>query len=236
MSTQSLYLWLDILTLMVPLSRSFESKIEYSRSFAGLFAGIAIVGLPFILWDIWFTYMEVWGFDPNYLVGINLINLPIEEVLFFVVVPFSCVFIYRVLNYFIPAVKTNRNWAYVAPFVFWFSLVIALTQTDKLYTLMTFGLLSLLLGYHLYIAKTEWLGLFFRAYAVILVPFCLVNGLLTGFGLESPIVYYNDAENLGIRLITIPVEDTFYGMLLILGVISIYERWFQKNKGQYSYE
>ncbi len=236
MSSKYLYLALDLFTLLVPLTRSFESKIAYAHSFKGLFLGIALVGLPFIVWDIWFTDIGVWGFNPDYLVGIEIANLPIEEVLFFVVVPFSCVFIYRVLNYFIPVPKTSRNWVHVAPFVFWFSLVIAITQTQHIYTFVTFSLLSALLGYHLYVAKTPWLGLFFRAYAVILIPFCIVNGVLTGFGLESPIVHYNDAENLGVRLVTIPVEDTFYGMLLILGVVTVYEKWFQRSKGQFSYE
>jgi lycopene cyclase domain-containing protein len=61
------------------------------------------------------------------------------------------------------------------------------------------------------------------AYLVILLPFFIVNGILTGTGLEEPVVWYNDNENMGVRLFTIPVEDTIYGFLLIGLNITLYE-------------
>lgn len=65
---------------------------------------------------------------------------------------------------------------------------------------------------------------FLLAYLVSIVPFFVVNGLLTAI----PVVIYNDTENLGLRLYTIPFEDIFYGMLLVLGNIGIME-WSRSN-------
>ena len=57
----------------------------------------------------------------------------------------------------------------------------------------------------------------------MLVPFFVVNSVLTGSWSEEAIVWYNDKENLGIRWGTIPLEDVGYGLLLMLINLTIYK-------------
>ena len=66
---------------------------------------------------------------------------------------------------------------------------------------------------------------FYRAYIVSQIPFFIVNGLLTSL----PVVMYNDSENLGIRITTIPIDDTIYSFLLLLMTISLME-FFRKKQ------
>lgn len=66
---------------------------------------------------------------------------------------------------------------------------------------------------------------FYIAFLIILIPFFIVNGILTGTGLEEPVVWYNNAENLGIRLGTIPVEDIGYAFTLLFGNVLLIERF-----------
>lgn len=225
LETKYLYLALNIFTISVPLIRAFEHRIQFAKSFKHLLPAVAIVGAVFIIWDVWFTANGIWGFTPEYLTGIDIINLPLEEWLFFITVPIACVFIYRVLNFFWPtpfiSVKAANN---INLYIAFLAFALAVMNTDKWYTAVNFGLVALYLFYIHYLAKPTWLPHFYRAYLIALIPFFIVNGILTGYGLESQVVWYNDNHNLGIRMITIPFEDTFYGMLLVMGVVDLYER------------
>lgn len=218
-----LYLILNILTISFPLIRSFEPKINYSSKWSFLFPAILFTGAFFLVWDHWFTVMGVWEFNPRYLVGIYLFQLPIEEWLFFLTVPFACVFIYEVLIYFFPKdyfLPLAKPFVYVmVPFL----LGLALLHLDKWYTSVNFIVGALVLVIHFLIFNDRFLGRFIFAYLVTLIPFMLCNGILTGGITEEPVVIYNNAENLGIRIWTIPIEDTIYCMTLLLMNVSIFE-------------
>ncbi len=54
-------------------------------------------------------------------------------------------------------------------------------------------------------------------------PFFVVNGILTGTGLETQVVWYNSSEFMGYRALSIPLEDFFYGMLMIVLNVMIFE-------------
>jgi len=96
---------------------------------------------------------------------------------------------------------------------------------EKLYTGVTFVSLGILL---VLLRQASWMKRFILSYLVLLVPFFVVNGILTGTGIQEEVVFYNDHENLGLRLFTIPVEDIFYGMLLILLNVAGFE-WLRSK-------
>ncbi len=64
----------------------------------------------YIAWDIYFTSRAVWSFNADYITGIKLSNLPLEEVLFFLIVPYCCVFIYACIRAYFPKLK-EKKWA-----------------------------------------------------------------------------------------------------------------------------
>lgn len=221
------YLLLNIGTIIFPFLLSFDKKVSYFRSWSALFPAIIVVGAIFLLWDEWFTEMGVWGFNPDYLVGIYGGKLPLEEWLFFLTVPYACVFIYACLNSYIK----KDIFAKVARPVFMVLLIVlpilGTLFFDRIYTAVTFFFLAAWIAMNLFVWKPKWLGRFLLAYLVCQIPFLFVNGVLTSL----PVVWYNNGENLAIRLGTIPVEDTMYNMLLLLMNVNIYE-WLlaRRNK------
>ena len=224
---KSLYLLLDALTIVFPFILSFDKKVAYYKSWKYLSYGFLFVGIPFIVWDIIFTANGFWGFNPTYLTGINIGNLPIEEVLFFVVVPFSCTFIYACVKAYFPRLKLKGfNTVFYASLAI-YSLFLFINAWSGWYTLTAsiFAIVSIPILRRVKI-NLDFLPL---SFLIALIPFFMINGVLTGTGIDAPIVWYNDLENTGLRFATIPFEDVVYGWTLIAGNIAVFE-WFISRK------
>lgn len=214
-----LYLYLDLFTLLGPLALSFDKKVAFFSRWKYLFPAILPIALFFIVWDVRFTENGIWSFNPEYLCGIYFWNLPLEEVLFFIVVPYACIFIYDCLNAYFPANTLFRSASrsITAVYLLW-CLVNVLFFNHQAYTFFT-SLFSIPFLVWAFWFKPEWLGDFWRAYLVHLIPFFLINGVLTAM----PVVLYNNNENYGIRLYTVPLEDTLYSFLLMFGTTALFE-------------
>ena len=224
MNAHYTYLYLMLATLAGPLLLSFSKHVQFVKKWKFLPLPLLITLVYFIIWDSLFTKYGVWSFNEHYILGIKIFRLPIEEWLFFIFVPFSCIFIYECVIYFI---KND----FLKPYAFKINgavlLIIsgiAILNLDKTYTAFNFISAIVLLLYIQFILKPDWLGRFYVGYIFSLIPFFIVNGILT----YLPVVTYNNAENLGIRIFTIPVEDTVYCLLLLLMNISMYE-WLKER-------
>ncbi len=224
----SLYLILNLVSISIPFLCSFDKRMPFFKYWQYLFPSILVTGFIFIAWDVYFTKLGVWGFNPSYHSDLIILGLPLEEWLFFFCIPYACVFTHYSLIYFFPekfySPKGIKTISYSLIFIF---IILGLENTDKLYTSSTFFLTSIILMYSVYY-KQNTLRYFYWTFLIMLIPFFIVNGILTGFGIPDEVVWYNNNENLGIRMFTIPVEDTFYGFSLILLNILIID--FLKEK------
>ncbi len=221
---KNLYLVIDLLTIAVPFIFSFHPKLQFYKHWKAFFTANLISDVIFIAWDMLFTHWKVWGFNPTYVTGNYLGNLPVEEVLFFICIPFSCVFTYHSLNTFFTFSWKERTEKIIVVSLSLVLLFLGIYFWGKAYTSATFISLSLFLLLLKFGLKVTWLPKILSIYPVLLIPFFIVNGILTGTGLESPVVWYDNLENLHVRLGTIPVEDVFYGLELILLNLFFYER------------
>lgn len=208
------YLLIDFFTILVPFIFSFHPKIRFDKFFVPFILSAALAAIPFLIWDAVFTDQGVWWFNDRYLIGSRVWGLPIEEILFFICIPFSCVFTFHCLTRFFNLAWSLRIERLVAVCFAVFLFSVGLIFFDRLYTMVTFVSTALLILFAVFIFKINWFGKAMTVYGVLILPFLIVNGLLTGTGLDEPVVSYNNSENLGIRIMTIPVEDTIYGFEL----------------------
>lgn len=227
------YLLIDLFTVLVPLIFSFHPKLRFDKKWPYFFPSMSLVGIVFLIWDEYFTRLGIWGFNPEYLVGISIFSLPLEEILFFICIPYACVFTYHCFIQLgiSPIPKKWTKWI-TTGFVL-VSSVALLFHFGKVYTTSTFLLLVTSLSYLQWIRKVNLVPFYF-SYFVLLLPFALTNGILTGSFIENEVVWYNDLENMAFRIGTIPFEDIFYGMLLILWNVSLMEYFYQKNQSSNS--
>ena len=225
----SLYFWVNLLSLSVPVIASFHPRFKFYRYWKYLFPAIILSATPYLIWDVYFTDQGFWGFNPDYLSGIYLFKLPIEEWLFFFAIPYACVFTHysiRALGYN-PELSTKRTNT-LNLLVLGLASIVFLSFAALAYTAVAMLFVLIILGVAMLINKSL-LKSYYLTYLIILVPFFIVNGILTGTGIENEVVWYNNSENLGIRLGTIPIEDSSYAFSLILLNLILFE-WLATRK------
>ncbi|HLN74875.1 MAG TPA: lycopene cyclase domain-containing protein [Prolixibacteraceae bacterium] len=212
----SLYFNLLIATLSIPLMLSFDKKLQFYKQWTYLFPSLFIIATFYIFFDIRFTRLGIWGFNPLYHSHILIFNLPLEEWLFFFIVPYASIFLHESIVLYFPSWQlsypTSRT---ITMLLLIFFVLIALNHVEKSYTLYISVLMVVALLISLFDASNV-IRSFFITFLIILIPFVAVNGILTGSLIEGEVVWYNNAENLGIRIFTIPIEDIGYGFSLIL--------------------
>jgi len=96
-----LYLCINLGSVIIPFIASFDKRLRFDRQWRFLFPAIFLTMLVFIPWDMLKTHLSVWGFNPRYLMGIYIGNLPVEEWMFFISIPYACMFTYHALNYLV---------------------------------------------------------------------------------------------------------------------------------------
>jgi lycopene cyclase domain-containing protein len=212
------YLLLNLFIIAVPIWYTFDKRTAYYRRLPALGFSIAVVSTCYLVWDILVTAHGEWSFNGKYLTGVQILNVPIEEILFFITVPYSCLFIYEVVLY---ATKSRKlrlpAIIIVAPILVLFAASLAVSSqgyTAKALASCAFFLTATLLLDRPLIESTQyWTWL-----AICYVPFLIINTVLTAL----PVVEYNSNAIWGLRLGTIPLEDFFYNFAMLSFYLLVY--------------
>lgn len=220
-----LYLALNLGSAAVPFLFSFDKRLGFRKTWKFLVTALVCTAAFFLVWDFWFTQIGIWKFNYDYVLGITLVNLPMEEWMFFICIPFACIFTHEALKYLLPKVFIDNLGKEITIVLLIFCLIMIVLYHNQNYTCTTFLLLGIMLCINQFVLKAKFMGRFYFSYLVSCIPFAIVNGFLTAM----PVLIYNNSENCGIRVGTIPAEDFFYSMLMLLMNITIFERLKNSN-------
>lgn len=228
----STYLLINLLIIIFPLAMSFESKVRYITKFRHVLLSILIVSLPYIMWDVIAANRGDWSFNNEYILGFRLFSLPVEEILFFITVPFSSIFIYESLSVYLKEfdLKISRV-TFTGISVLLFAAAVLFIDKYYTFTVLIFSGMFLSLANMIYPvilnSRLYWIFILF-----MFIPFFIVNYILTSL----PVVQYNSGAIIGIRILTIPMEDIFYSFSMLSFYLLVYlilrERWQLKTKLQ----
>ena len=222
-----LYTTIDLLVLTLPLALSFDRKVAFWRTWPEVFAAIAAVVVVFGAWDAWMAARGIWMFNPEHAGAWRFLHLPLGEWLFFVCVPYACLFVLACVRAYFP----DREWLVplgAFTILALAAFVAAWVLRERVYTATVllatgFALLGLKgLTPHNLRSRNFWAGL-----GLTYLPFWVANGVLTGL----PIVLYDDAENLAIRAGSIPVEDFLFSFSMLALAALVHDRVGRWRRG-----
>ena len=101
------YLIVMLLTVFVPFIKSFSPEIKFYTPLKRFVMAMLIPFVLFVTIDIIAVIRDLWTFNPDYVIGIYFFGLPLEEVCFFIFVPFACIFTWETVKYLAKRQKGN---------------------------------------------------------------------------------------------------------------------------------
>lgn len=213
------YLIFNLIVFSGPIFFGIQKKFNFRDKFKPAITSIFLTSLPFLIWDSLVTDIH-WRFNENFIIGIKLFSLPIEEIMFFYSVPLASLFLWEMI------IQNSKDKVLIENehFRFWGTLLlissVVFVILGKIYTSLVF--LSVFLTFFidsrltkLYKQKKFWLLI-----AMVAGFILLFNGYLTA----RPVVLYSPDFMVNFRIITIPIEDFGYGFSLIYFAIIVYEK------------
>ena len=227
------YLLFNLIILVPVAVLSFFPPPYFIRRWREAWGAVAGAAVPFVIWDALVAGRH-WSFNPRFITGVRFLGLPIEEVLFFFTMPYACLFSWHALLHADrDAPRRGLGWLYapallLVPLGAWFFVA-----RGKEYTGLSFAAFGAAAGLDLALGtRVLPRPRFLTLLALVTALTTVFNGYLTA----RPVVLYDDRYQLGIRVISIPVEDYVYGLGLVFLTAVLYQRGMDRGaKGRRSW-
>lgn len=222
-----LFLLINLIALLIPVLFSIWKKTFREINWLALIVAILCSGTFFVLRNYYLIHIGVKVYNPEHLIGSYIFGMPIEDILFFVTVPYAFIFIYRWTTKYFKHLEIQQ-------FTYVFSLILTLTSIllsvvyyDHIYTFLTVSVLAIFNGVVYFGYTPKWYSKFLIAFFLVTLHYILIDGIIT-LSVENKIVFHAEDSVIGLYFFSIPIEDLLGFFLLFLMVTTCYEV-FQKK-------
>ena len=204
---RQLYSLIPLLIITGPLALSFDQKVHFSSHWGSVLLATLVIGSLFVVWDIIVFKRGDWQFNDAYVGTRRILGLPIGEILFFIAVPYACLFLFEVgRSYF-----GSTSLAIWPIWLSWFLAAVAIAGAIY-WRKQGYTQLALLALAVFWIAQAVCFPFLILRYDFLffsvtgLVAFGIVNGSYTAL----PTIFYRPEAIWGRRFFKIPLEDFMY--------------------------
>jgi lycopene cyclase domain-containing protein len=213
------YLLVDLGLLLFSVLVFSNKHLNFAGQSKFIILAVLINVFTFSVPTEFLTQLKVIVFNPPYLSGMTLWELPAEELLLSMLLPLSGLAVYLFLNRRFPDNSMEKYSLALSNIMLGICIAMLYFGYQKLYTVFTFSILLVFLLYIEYVNKIRFMYQFYRAFLVSLVLFYIVYGILT----SVPVIQYTTEETLNFNLAQIPFESHFYFMSMLLLSIYLFE-------------
>jgi lycopene cyclase domain-containing protein len=208
-----LYTIIGIAIPLGPIGLSFDEKVNFIQYLWPVLIATAIVGTAYIIWDVFAVKRDHWQFNDAFAGNYRFLDLPLGEWLFFLGVPYACIFIYEVVvAYFGDFALATLPWlTWVVIGISALLIILGFLQ-KKGYSSWVLISLGVATGSFSLLYPMVWTSsAFLISLGLSFLAFLLINGIYVNL----PTIFYSKQNFSGIRIIGIPLEDFAYNFSYI---------------------
>ncbi|MBB6501355.1 lycopene cyclase domain-containing protein [Pedobacter cryoconitis] len=220
------YLLINLAFLLIPVLLFSVRQLNFTEQSKFIILAVLINVFVFSVPTEFLTQLKVIAFNPSYMTGMTLWQLPVEELLLSLVLPLCGVSVYLFLNLRFPDNGPEKYSLAVSNMMIGVCIAMLYFGHQKLYTLFTFSILIVFIVYIEYVNKLRFMYRFYRAFLVSLIPFYILYGVLVNL----PCLSFNKIQTLNFNQLNIPFETPFYFMSMLLLSIYLFELFKSRAK------
>lgn len=217
------FLFIDLIIIGLPVLFSFSKHLHFISRLKHVVVATLVVSTIYIPWNIAFTTLKIWSYNPLKHLGTNLAKMPMEAYLYFTFTPYLCIFIYVWLTKLIKKNYFKGAHFALTPFLIAGMVLLLINNFDQTYAAISMCFLILLLLIQLVNGK-RYMGKFYLSFVFSIIPLFLVDTLLAA----SKVIIYNPKVTLSYKLGYLPIDNLIFDAGLCLFSVMGYE-WSQRK-------